>query len=73
MTDRSEGDTKKLGGNHILSQFLTLQTSNFTMTQNVLNRVYSISANQLSFNYVLIFELNYFLTHDQGIHSHDST
>ena len=28
-----------------MTQFLTLQTSNLTMTQNVLNRVHSISAN----------------------------
>ena len=38
---------KYKGGNHILTQFLTLQTSNFTMTQNVLNIVHSISANHL--------------------------
>ena len=35
------------GGGHILTQFLTLQTSNFTMTLNVLNRVDSISDNQI--------------------------
>ena len=46
MTNWSEADTKKMGENHILTQFLTLQTSNFTMTQNVLNRVHYVSTNQ---------------------------
>ena len=40
---------KYKGGNHVLAQFLTLQTSNFTMTQNVLNRLHSISANHLEY------------------------
>ena len=35
-----------MGGDHILIQFLTLKTSNFTMTQNLLNRLHYISANQ---------------------------
>ena len=38
---------KNGGGDHILTQFLTLQTSTFTVTQNVLNRVYYISANHI--------------------------
>ena len=45
MIDWSEADTKKWGGNHILTQFLTLQTSNFTMAQNLINRLHSIYAN----------------------------
>ena len=32
---------------YVLTQFLTLQTSNFIMTQNVFNRVHYISANQI--------------------------
>ena len=46
MADWSEADTKKNSEkNHILTQFLTLQTSNFTTIQNVLNILHSISAN----------------------------
>ena len=45
MANWSEADTKKLGGDHILTQFLILQTSNFTMPQNILNKLNSISAN----------------------------
>ena len=41
------------GGDHILIQFLTLQISNFTMTQNLLNRVHSISANHLEYYFTL--------------------
>ena len=48
MTNWSEADTKNLGGDHILTQFLTLQASNFTMTQNVLYAVHYISTNHLS-------------------------
>ena len=47
MTDWYEADTKKLGENHIITQFSTLQASNFTMTQNVLNIVHYISANHM--------------------------
>ena len=36
---------KYRGGDNIITQFLTLQTSNITMTQNVLNIVHSISVN----------------------------
>ena len=39
---------KKQGGNHIMTQFFTLQTSNFKMTLNVLNRVNSILANRIA-------------------------
>ena len=38
---------QKNGGGHILTQFLTLQTSTFTMTQNIINEVNYISANHL--------------------------
>ena len=33
---------------YVLTQFLTLQTSNFIMTQNVLSRVHSIFANSIA-------------------------
>ena len=41
----NETQTKILGGKSYSDPILTLQTSNFTMTQNVLNRVHYISAN----------------------------
>ena len=36
---------KYKGENHILTQFLTPQTSNFTTTRNICNRVHSIYTN----------------------------
>ena len=47
MTDLSQDDKNNWGKTHILTQFLTLQRSNFTMTQNVLNIVHYISANHI--------------------------
>ena len=48
MTNSSEDDTKtNWKKNHILTQFMTLQTSNITITQNVLKIVHSIYANQI--------------------------
>ena len=37
------------GGGNILTKILTMQTLDFTMTQNLLNRVHSISSNHLNF------------------------
>ena len=53
MTNWSKADTKNEGKNHILTQFLTLQTSNFTLTQNVINIVHFISANQIGTIFII--------------------
>ena len=54
MTDLSQDDKNNWGKTHILTQFLTLQRSNFTMTQNVLNTLHPIYTNHITiFNIIL--------------------